>query len=73
VKIRTITTGISLDSPQDTEKIKQAAKFNQQAMAIFQEFGYEVQTTRISTNPWEEYLNGCSQNQIIQFLLQRFS
>lgn len=65
MKIRTITTGISLQSPADTEKIKQAAEFNQQAKEIFETQGYEVQTTRISTNSWEEYLAGLSNIEII--------
>ncbi|MBD2195347.1 MULTISPECIES: DUF711 family protein [Calothrix] len=65
MKIRTITTGISLQSPQDAEKIKQAAEFNQQAKDIFTQQGYEVQTTRIATNSWEEYLQGLSQKEIL--------
>jgi uncharacterized protein len=65
MKIRTITTGISLSSFQEIEKIKQATEFNQQAKLIIEEQGYEVQTTRIATNSWEEYLHGLSKNQII--------
>ncbi|MBD2362679.1 DUF711 family protein [Anabaena minutissima FACHB-250] len=65
MKIRTITTGISLDSPQETDKLKIAANFNQHAKVIFTQQGYEVQTTRIATNPWEEYLSGLSQVEII--------
>ncbi|MBD2445589.1 DUF711 family protein [Nostoc sp. FACHB-152] len=56
MKIRTITTGVSLQSPQEISKIKQVAQFNQQAKIFFEQQGYEVQTTRIATNPWEEYL-----------------
>lgn len=66
MKIRTITTGISLDSPKETAKIKMAANFNQKAQMIFAEQGYEVQTTRISTNTWEEYLAGLSLATIIK-------
>ncbi|WP_066384771.1 DUF711 family protein [Anabaena sp. CA = ATCC 33047] len=66
MKIRTITTGISLDSPQDTAKLKIAADFNQTAQEIFQSQGYEVQTTRIATNSWEEYLLGLPPAKIIQ-------
>lgn len=66
MKIRTITTGISLKSPKDTEKIKQAAEFNQQAKALFEQQGYEVQTTRITTNSWEEYLQGLSSSEVIR-------
>ncbi|MBW4475630.1 MAG: DUF711 family protein [Tolypothrix brevis GSE-NOS-MK-07-07A] len=65
MKIRTITTGISLSSFPEIEKIKQATDFNQQAKLIIEEQGYEVQTTRIATNSWEEYLHGLSKHQII--------
>lgn len=65
MKIRTITTGISLSSLKQIEKIKQASEFNQQAKLIIEEQGYEVQTTRIATNSWEEYLHGLSKSEII--------
>jgi uncharacterized protein len=65
MKIRTITTGISLDSLKEIEKIKQATEFNQQAKLIIEEHGYEVQTTRIATNSWEEYLHGLSKSEIL--------
>ncbi|WP_026099926.1 DUF711 family protein [Fortiea contorta] len=66
MKIRTITTGISLQSATETAKIKQAAEFNQQAQKIFTQQGYTVQTTRITTNSWEEYLAGLSPREIIK-------
>lgn len=65
MKIRTITTGISLSSLKEIEKIKQASEFNQQAKLIIEEQGYEVQTTRIATNSWEEYLHGLSKSEIL--------
>lgn len=65
MKIRTITTGISLSSTKKIEKIRQASEFNQQAKLIIEEQGYEVQTTRIATNSWEEYLYGLSKSEII--------
>ncbi|WP_414563889.1 MULTISPECIES: DUF711 family protein [unclassified Anabaena] len=65
MKIRTITTGISLPSPKATDKIKQAHEFNQQAKSIFEQQGYAVQTTRITTNSWEEYLSDFSKIEII--------
>lgn len=65
MKIRTVTTGIELDSLQDINKIKLASGFNQEAKLIFEEFGYEVQTLRISANSWEDYLKGLSKNEII--------
>jgi uncharacterized protein (UPF0210 family) len=65
MKIRTITTGILLQSPQETKKIQRAAQFNQQARYLFEQNGYTVQTTRIATNSWEEYLQGLSEHEII--------
>ncbi|MEH1833254.1 MAG: DUF711 family protein [Nostoc sp.] len=65
MKIRTITTGISIQSLQDYENIKQAADFNQQAQIVFEKQGYKVQTTRIVTNTWEEYLQSLSKIKII--------
>ncbi|MGI2906851.1 DUF711 family protein [Tolypothrix sp. VBCCA 56010] len=66
MKIRTITTGISLSSLKEIDKIRQASEFNQQAKLIIEEQGYEVQTTRIATNSWEEYLDGLSQIEILK-------
>ena len=65
MKIRTITTGVSLQSPNDEAKIKQTAEFNQKAKAVFEKAGYEVQTTRIATNSWEEYLGDLSDAEIV--------
>jgi len=65
MKIRTITTGVSLQSPNDEAKIRQTAEFNQKAKAVFEKAGYEVQTTRIATNSWEEYLGGLSDAEIV--------
>ena len=57
MKIRTITTGISLKSSDEaSDKIEPVAEFNRKAKELFEEQGFEVQTTRIATNSWEEYL-----------------
>jgi len=65
MKIRTITTGVSLQSPNDEDKIRQTAEFNQKAKDVFEKAGYEVQTTRIATNSWEEYLGSLSDAEIV--------
>jgi uncharacterized protein (UPF0210 family) len=74
MKIRTITTGISLESSVDHAKIKQAAEFNQRAQTIFINQGYDVQTTRISTNTWCEYISDLSREEVILQIqaLERF-
>jgi uncharacterized protein (UPF0210 family) len=60
MKIRTITTGVTFKSPKDFDKIKPLAEFNQKAKTFFEENGYEVQTTRIATNSWQEYLQAAT-------------
>ncbi len=65
MKIRTITTGVSFQSADVEDKIRQTAEFNQKAKAVFEKAGYEVQTTRIATNSWEEYLGELSDAEIV--------
>lgn len=67
MKIRTITTGITLKSHEE-DKIRKAADFNQNAKTAFEKSGYEVQTTRISTNPWEEYLGDLPDAEIVSVI-----
>ncbi len=52
MKIRTITTGIPL--PFAPYQLQRAAKFNAACQAYFEANGYEVQTTRVSSEIWDE-------------------
>ncbi len=65
MKVRTITTGVSLSYPVEELRIKKAAEFNSRARRMFEDKGYEVQTLRVATQPWAEYLGKLSQSQII--------
>lgn len=66
IKIRTITTSFNLKSYKQAEaSINYAVNFNQQAKEFFKLQGYEVQTTRISTNSWVEYLRGLSAGEVV--------
>ena len=58
-KIRTITTFISLDKNKATwkDEIKQASQFCLNLTSKFSVKGYTVQSIRIVTNPFGEYLN----------------
>ncbi len=71
MKIRTITTGIFLNSATETENIQKAAKFNREVKQLFEAEGYAVQTTRLATNPWGEYLRGYTKDRILA-VLQNF-
>jgi len=55
MKIRTITTGFSLKLPLKEERFRKIADFTIRAKKEFEKRGYVVQTTRTSTQPWEEY------------------
>ena len=55
MKIRTITTGIKLRTPLSKKQIREAAQFTLKAKAAFEKKGYQVQTTRIATQPWEKF------------------
>ncbi len=52
MKIRTITTGIPL--PFAPYQLQRAARFNAACQAYFEASGYEVQTTRVSSQIWDE-------------------
>jgi len=52
MKIRTITTGIPF--PFSSYQLQRAAKFNTACHTSFEASGYEVQTTRISSQIWDE-------------------
>ena len=52
MKIRTITTGIPL--PFSPYQLQRAAKFNTACRTCFEANGYEVQTTRVSCQIWDE-------------------
>ncbi len=52
MKIRTITTGIPL--PFAPYQLERAATFNAASQTYFESNGYEVQTTRVSCQIWDE-------------------
>ena len=52
MKIRTITTGIPF--PFSSYQLQRAAEFNTTCRELFENKGYEVQTTRVSSQIWDE-------------------
>lgn len=54
-RIRTITAGIELASPEDLDTLHAAIAFLEDARARFVSAGYEVQTIRVATQPLAEY------------------
>ncbi len=64
MRIRTITNGISIESVDD-KKFQDASKFIKNAKDCFEEQGYEVETIRISTNSFEQYIKGAQLSDIL--------
>lgn len=70
-RIRTITAGITLTGLSDTTSIIQAISFLKQARSEYVKAGYEVQTIRISTQNFHEYLGDNTREEAIAYL-QKF-
>src|SRR5216684_3628726 len=64
-KIRTITSGINLKNTSDLVSVESAISFLQRAKKKFEAEGYEIQTLRIATQPFPEYLNGKTRSEAL--------
>ena len=61
MKIRTITTGFNLEVPLFEKQIKEIADFTNRVKDEFIKNGFDVQTVRLATQPWEEYFSSPDQ------------
>ena len=66
--IRTITAGVTMKNLSDTTSIRKAITFLKQSQKTFTDKGYVVQTLRISTQPFYQYLNGTSYDNALPHL-----
>jgi uncharacterized protein len=66
-KIRAITAFINLDRTQYQQEIAATLKMLKYARTVFESRGYEVQTIRISTQPFPEYTKGLTTEQAVSF------
>jgi hypothetical protein len=66
-KIRAITAFVRLDRTRYKDQIQDALTFLRQAKAAYEKSGYEVQTIRITTQPFPEYTRDLSEEQAIAF------
>src|SRR4051812_6255275 len=67
-RIRTITAGVNLESPSDLKTIESAIEFLARARKKYEAEGYEIQTVRIATQPFSQYLNGKSRTDALEGL-----
>ena len=66
-KVRAITAFVRLDRSTYQAQIQDALQFLRTAKAAFEKSGYEVETLRITTQPFPEYTRGLSDDQILAF------
>ena len=55
-RIRTITAFVRIQPSQSRSQIEQTVEMLRQAKAVFEKRGYEVQTIRITTQPFPQYV-----------------
>jgi uncharacterized protein (UPF0210 family) len=66
-KIRAITAFINLDRAQYKEQVADALKLLRRAQTTFESRGYQVQTIRIATQPFPDYIKGMTNEQAVAF------
>jgi uncharacterized protein (UPF0210 family) len=66
-KVRAITAFVRLDRAHYQDQIHETLKFLHEAKAAFEKAGYEVQTIRITTQPFPEYTRGMTDEQVLAF------
>jgi uncharacterized protein len=67
-RVRAITAFMRIDHEHYRAQVKDALSFLQRARSEYQGAGYEVQTLRITTQPFTEYTRGLSREQALAFL-----
>ncbi len=66
-KVRAITAFVRLDRAHYQEQIQDTLKFLRQAKAAFEKSGFEVETIRVTTQPFPEYTRGLTGEQVLAF------
>ncbi|HXN22438.1 MAG TPA: DUF711 family protein [Candidatus Dormibacteraeota bacterium] len=66
-KVRAITAFVRLDHATYQTQIADAVKMLKYAKTVYESRGYEVQTIRISTQPFPEYTKGLKPEEVLAF------
>lgn len=69
-KIRAITAFVRLDRARYKEEIAAALKMLRQGKSDFEKAGFEVESIRITTQPFTDYTRGLSRKDALEFLRQ---
>jgi uncharacterized protein len=66
-RVRTITAFVRLDRARYQEQIQETLKFLRQAKSAYETAGFEVQTIRITTQPFPEYTSDLVDDKVLAF------
>jgi uncharacterized protein len=66
-RIRTVTAFVQLDRANYQAQVAEALKMLRSAKSAFTKAGYEVETIRITTQPFPEYTRGLTAEQTLEF------
>jgi uncharacterized protein (UPF0210 family) len=66
-KVRAITAFVRIDRAEYGQQVQQALVMLRQAKTAFEKGGYEVQTLRITTQPFPQYTRGMSKAEVLAF------
>ena len=65
LRVRTITAGVSLDNASQADRFEKAIATLKRGRAMFEQAGYEVETTRIATNPFVAGLSTAERDKVL--------
>lgn len=65
IKVRSITAFVNIDRSQYREQLNDAVRFLKAAKPSFEQAGYEVQTLRVTTQPFPQYTRGVSNSEAL--------
>jgi uncharacterized protein (UPF0210 family) len=66
-KVRAITAFVALDRARYAERIQDTLKMLRQARQTMEAAGYQVESVRITTQPFAEYTRGLSRAEVVRF------
>ncbi len=69
-KVRTICAFVRIDRADYRAQIGQALAMLRAARKAYEQDGWEVETVRITTQPFPEYVNGVSPEEALRFLME---
>jgi uncharacterized protein (UPF0210 family) len=69
-KVRTVTAFIQINAESYETQMMEAVGILRNAKTIFESKGYEVETLRVTTEPFGDYVNGMAEDEAMAFLKQ---